>query len=521
MSSKQTKKQSKNVKAKVIVSKATSAPVRHPSEVVTFVEKKAGGRQRPVVSNVSNPYARTLLNPEFEENFGIPDQFNQPSHKFTTITNAAIPVGPNGEFSVLVQPDMANSWYVAYQATQVKQLTILNAKANLFGTSSVGGGLDTEVTDFRGTFLYDCDGFYTVQLGQTAVLWAASRGQPLAVAGPTQILLPASAPSQIAGLIPVTDCGFLVVGKGESFAANNIEVRFYAVDASGNPLATVGGTVDFSAGFMQQFISPAFTTPDAAYLTRIEVIPTLGGSIFDSLSIGIVSTAVHPSLANYLLEANSVSDFETYERDFIAVRPVGCSALMTYRGKALEGGFIAARRFQGVESPCNTSGPALPYSVLASRPGSYDGAVNTGAYTFWLPQDVTASIFRPVSSPRDDFTYGYLAIGGALTDPNPSSLRLRVATAWEGITYKQMYHLSTSTVDPDMITHALKTLSGLPSAMENDLHWSTIADYLKKGVKKGAEMIWSQRVPVAEAASRAAGLSPAATQAIGRILGSI
>jgi len=193
---------------------------------------------------------------------------------------------------------------------------------------------------------------------------------------------------------------------------------------------------------------------------------------------------------------------------------------MTYRGKALEGGFIAARCFQSEQSPSYSRAPVLPYAVLSSRPGTYDGVVNTGAYSFWLPKDFTSATFHPVSTVNEGFDQGYMVYAGTLTDPT-QSLRLRAALAMEGITYKQMYHLSPCVVDDRMVHKALEILSTVPSAMENDLHWGTISDYLKKGVKHIGRTLWDNKASVTEAAGKAAGLSPGVQGAISRLVGAM
>jgi len=67
-------------------------------------------------------------------------------------------------------------------------------------------------------------------------------------------------------------------------------------------------------------------------------------------------------------------------------RVVAMSALTTYRGSDLDnGGQIAATLFPGGEAPSITD--LYTYDQVSQSPCAYDGALKTGAYTFWKPSD--------------------------------------------------------------------------------------------------------------------------------------
>jgi len=511
-------------KTKVKVNTSPAVP-KGKQEVIVFAPRKNGGRAKPALtqsSNIGNPYARTLLNPEFEENHGVPDQFDQPSHKFTTVTNSIVPLGPQGQYSLLVQPDLQSSYWTCWDATKLDQVILFDAEAPNVFPGVVNGY--TSYHDHRGKLLYENNAFQDyVNDKASQVLWIA--GDHISPSSETQLVMPTTI-AGISGVVPCEGCGFTVYAAGvDGSDSNSFSIVFDGIDAAGNPLTSVGTSAINLRSFPVTYtISSAFGGGGGAFLTKVTLYQNAqpDHTYIQSIKIGMASPTAPSHLLPFIYTSHAVDDFETYRNDFIGVRPVGCSGLVTYRGKALEGGFIAARRFQGVESPNLSQAPALPYQNLASRPGTYDGQVNTGAYSFWLPQDVDGTKFRPVLTELDDFRYGYLAYAGQVTDTTSDAvLRIRVATAWEGITYKQMYHLSGTLVDPDQITLALKTLSTLPSAMENDLHWATIADYLKRGAKAAGKVLWDNRGAVAGAVGAAARIPPPLMTVIQRVLAAV
>nr|WPR18656.1 MAG: hypothetical protein [Chemarfal virus 187] len=521
------KSKAPNAKTSRNVNLRPSTPKTVVKEVISFSPKKEGGRHRASVgSNVSNPYARILLNPEFEENVGIPDWFDQPTHKWTSILNVDVPVSATGDFQVVVQPDLEDALFMAYRSTSVSA-EIIHASTPLVTPTISIGPATTQIFDYREKFLYSNKAFNDFNksgvVDSEVVLWSASRGDPLAPGAEHAILMPTSVGGQ-EGVIPVGGAGFICnVWLENGTTDQSMGIRLEGIDAAGSALTAVGANF-FGTGGLLTATSTAFAGT-AAFLTRIVLIQNRedGGSAhLKDLRIGLFSTSPpNASLADYYLESSPVQDFSTYSNDFVAVRVVAESALMTYRGKALEGGFVAARRFQSEQPPSYSRAPALPYPTLAARPGAYDGVVNTGSYCFWLPNNFASFSFRPVSTAMDNFTEGFLAFAGRLTDPSQSALRIRVALAMEGITYKQMYHLSPCLVDSDMVNKALSVLSTVPSAMENDLHWSTIAGYLKQGAKAVGKQLWDNRAAVADVAGKAAGLSPGVRGAITRLVGAI
>lgn len=507
-----TKKPTRNVNKRAV----SESPRTTVKEVITFAPKKPGGRDRGSVStNVSNPYARVLLNPEFEENVGVPDWFDQPTHKWVSILNVDVPVSASGKFQIVIQPDLEDFLYMAYRATNVvAELMNAVSPSGAFG----GYGVQTAFLDHRGKFLFSSNAlnaFNTSPLSSNTVLWSASRSDPCAPGSEHSILMPTTI-AGLSGVIPASGLGFVCDYQTVFATGTGASLVIEGIDSNGTALTSVAVALTGAAGMA---ISPAFAGSDA-WITRISLTQgPVTGVYLRSVRLTAVSNAAPvANLQDYYLTSQSVQDYDTYESDFVAVRPVGCSGLLTYRGKALEGGFVAARRFQSEQTPSYSRAPVLPYSVLASRPGTYDGVVNTGAYSFWLPNDFDSFKFRPVSTSSDSFTDGYMVYAGTLTDPSQSALRIRAALAMEGITYKQMYHLSPCLVDDDMVSRALRTLSSVPSAMENDLHWSTIAGYLKKGASAIGRQLWDNKAEIANAAGKAAGLSPGVQGAISRLV---
>lgn len=506
-------------KSKTVSGKsAPPRPVR--KDAVTFVSKTPSSRPRPQI-NASlelNPYARVLLNPEFEENLGVPDGYGGRTHKFTTITNYPLPVDASGRFAGIVCPDMENSLWTTNRSSEV-YVEILRASTLPTQIGSIT--IPTDYTDWQGNYLYSNSALAAlgqVGAGTTSVLWSAARSEPVAPGSNNQILFLHA----IDGVeyIPFTGMGAIVEVIGTLYGATDVSLSFDLVDATGTPIAPVGTAaivlpVQPALGFQ---VAVASAGAGECYISRITITSNGGTSAIRSIAISVASASAPDAVvAPYLFEGAPVSDFDVFLRDMVAVRCVGLSALCTYRGPALAGGAIAGMRFQGATAPNFSLAPVQPYARLASRPGAYDGAVNTGNYSFWLPQDVSGVQFTHPQTIRDDFRRGYLAFAGYTTDLTAGNVRVRVASAWEAITYKQVYHLSDSQVHPDHLNAALLTLSDLPASMENDLHWSTIASYLKKGATAVGKELWGQRSKLAQLIGDKAG-APALGQAAGRIL---
>lgn len=342
---------------------------------------------------------------------------------------------------------------------------------------------------------------------------------PLAIASENQLLITENTLSPSATgiesvLIPCEGCAFTLTGLCGYTTVS--QIGFWFTDASG---ADLGSNPYLSGGIGSGVFQTSLPViAGAVYCRKISLV-TSAACLIHSLTLNMTGAGISlgSTLAGYLLQSNPMDDLATYVSDFVAFRPVGLSALTTYRGPALQGGYVATRRFNGVEPPSYSLAPALPYTTLSTRAGAYDGVVNTGSYTFWLPQDPLATTFRPVLTEEDNFSRGYMAIAG-LTSGGAGSIRIRVAFAVEAITYKQKYSPSASLVSPSEIAHALLTLSSMPSAMPNDSHWDNIKSMLRSGAKRAAQKIWDNR---SAASQMLAGSGNPQLSAIGKIIQSI
>jgi hypothetical protein len=171
-------------------------------------------------------------------------------------------------------------------------------------------------------------------------------------------------------------------------------------------------------------------------------------------------------------------------------RVVAMSALTTYRGSDLDnGGQIAATLFPGGEAPSITD--LYTYDQVSQSPCAYDGALKTGAYTFWKPSDHLDMSFREPSL-LDPWHLPYIVTAGVVSDPSQvSSLRLRVPIIYEGVSKEQILGTKDSRVAVMEIRHAASVLKDHPTSYPNATHMEKLSGFLRKAVMElPAAMDW-------------------------------
>lgn len=191
------------------------------------------------------------------------------------------------------------------------------------------------------------------------------------------------------------------------------------------------------------------------------------------------------------------------------LRPVACSALLTYIGTDFNNGGQIASAFVAPETLAtnylNTNLATSDtgeldlheFTAVTRIPGSYSGPLRTGSYAFWTPSGVDTYKFR---SPTEHVktNYGGLVFAGnwAPTEINSTvQLRLTVVTHYEYTTTSLLFPAVYSPYEPRTEVDAYRLLSNFPRAMPNDTHEKMI-DKIRRGIKTGLGLV-SKVAPIA------------------------
>ena len=140
-------------------------------------------------------------------------------------------------------------------------------------------------------------------------------------------------------------------------------------------------------------------------------------------------------------------------------------------------------------------------------PGSFQGPLRTGAYLLWKPTDPKDVSFREPDFDNADGDLPSLYVAGKSTDSG-CQIRLRLCLCVEAKTTRQILPTIYSRVNPDEIAAVNQALQGIPNAMENPLHLSKIADFLRGVVHKGEEFWARYQRPIMAAAKAASSVAP-------------
>lgn len=191
------------------------------------------------------------------------------------------------------------------------------------------------------------------------------------------------------------------------------------------------------------------------------------------------------------------------------IRPVACSALLTYVGTDFNNGGQIASAFVTPETLStnylNTNLATSDtgeldlhdFTAVTRLPGSYSGPLRTGSYAFWTPAGVDTYKFRnPVEHIKTN--YGGMVFAGNWAPTETSAniqLRLTVVTHYEYTTTSLLFPAVYSPYDPSIEVMAYRMLSNFPRAMPNDTH-EKIIDKIRRGLKTGLGFV-SKVAPIA------------------------
>lgn len=470
-----------------------------------------------------HPYGASLLAPEQAALSGVPDLTTPMTHKFTTILNIPLNVDTEGNFSVVVAPDIhANAWVPQATATGFRVcLCGIRAEEEKLTTYSIHDG--SILSDFGGTMTA-----YRATNQVCNLYESASNDTDLDLVSAEAMIVPYPDDSLLRRSVPCfqdDEVRLKLVFKAddidETFTGSPFRLAV-GFDLAGGGTATItadatpvsstaptAGAVMLSTALV---VAPAGVLGiRSVYWFPLQMTNSTGMEILSGeLDLVVITPLVNGPWLSRHLRPVPVEDVETFESDFKSIRFVGLSALMTYRGKMLEGGYIAGMAVSRLECPATTRNSILGYQNTSRVPGAYDGPIGNGAYSFYLPTDPVDYRFeRPTFNP-DFFRHGYLTFSGKLTDPVDGSVRLRVAAQMEAITYVQRYGKTVTPSDPAAMGD-VHVLSQLPRVMENSLHLATIARWLGTQARDLA----TKALPAMGAAAAAALLGPEAAGAGG------
>jgi hypothetical protein len=169
------------------------------------------------------------------------------------------------------------------------------------------------------------------------------------------------------------------------------------------------------------------------------------------------------------------------------VRPVSASILASYNGNLVNGGGnIAAALVPGgawlshLQTAALTGHRYMLWEDLARHPGAYDGPLSKGAYAYWLPDDESDLLFRPVETSAGDNTdvhqYPVLIVSGQVAPDSNGNftggnvLRLDIYINYEYTTDSRIVECRHGSRDVTERHKAIATLSNQPTSMENEGH---------------------------------------------------
>lgn len=221
-------------------------------------------------------------------------------------------------------------------------------------------------------------------------------------------------------------------------------------------------------------------------------IPTVSNNSTEYLEYyHTIDTAIYPQWQSTSQNSGAVS----------SIRPIAMSVLSTCTAPALvQGGNITG----ALLPPGKVGEYFVPstytyelYNQLnsANFANKCTGALSSGNYTVWRQFDQNDYIFRTPSD-ANDYQYPAIVVSGNLsntgTQLSPGNYtigRVIVTTVFEFTTDSNLFPVAVikgNTVQRDEVRSALM---GKNLSMENPLHWGTVKNYFKKGVRLAEKAI--------------------------------
>lgn len=448
MSTKNTKMNNKQAKA--IAKQAAADAVKRERKLNRKVAKQHGNQLIAKVGDMGagNMYLKTLLNPE-QYQTSYPDSYDKKTAVVQFILNRTLQVDPEEGFYLEVHPTL---------------------KGHVV-TDSVNAAVTKRFLSVN-TFI--------------------PKGFPIKSAGPNTNI-PIAAPSN------PDDNTTLNLIDGATFELPKLaaDASIYAKwvstsDANVSLYATTQAGVNIA--LTNDNTTPA-VIPAATTSLAITAAVTGGGApqALQTLYFSIITPVLNLSTDLAHLDVTSYPDLvggspgdgtspicEEY-------RVVGMSTLVTFEGDVLyNGGAITARCLDGGET---AGGLGLKsYSTIAGTPGSFEGPLKTGIYSFWKPTDDRDMYFRDPKAEDLSGDLPSLVCAGYSTHADNVIIRLRTCMVVEMKTVKPFMSTSYSVVDPKQIADAAVLLRGIPRIMENPIHLESIKNFLGSLLKKGEQM---------------------------------
>lgn len=465
--------------------------------------------QSRVVAAGDNPFLMNLIDPEANPGQGVPDTFDVHTTKFQSITNVPVEFTASGEFAVVARPFLRGAighlrdgvsvgpvfnlglWEFEGATSHYHSNRYLRAATTSLPVSSPSAGIGTVTVE------YNVFGIGVAGAPRSGVDGGGHTPMLPATWPATGMFCPVDTADLIAGVHSLRIRVRFAQRSGTAATALTTYLKF--MDASG--VYTSSGTTHVNIyALNNQWVTLPVTAGTGVALGNVGFYAT-GGAGSGSFDVSSIELELVGAISlDDMVDFDDNTDALALANDFVALRPVGMSVLVTYRGPLInDGGYIAARTFAGVEG-----NPPVDYGSLTIIPGAYDGPLRQGAYAFWKPSELKDFDFYAPTHIGNE-SRGSLVVTGLATDPANAALRARIVTNWEAITYSRKYSPMPSVVAPDRIASAFAALSGQPTAFENPLHLAKIWKMAQRTVTKAADMAWRSRQAWMGPAARAIG----------------
>jgi hypothetical protein len=434
-------------------------------------------------------YGEHMLDPYTTDACRVPDSYAKKSALYHVIRTFDINVNPGtvhpGAFSALVQPKLGSldtdptHWNTAMVAPAViadNDFSVINPKSvTSYVTTDASGRADPRIVDDGPALVLPPAGFWGISSvsGQTAA-------RPF---GTTWTFLP-------------ENYGLDVIYRGAATANSS-----FVIDHAGAFQITIvlGGTGLSAIAVSGIPVSDQTTVVNAAgtiLMTSFNGTPTatdILGISATATTISSSSIRISPVVQNGAPTSNGQGLVER-------VRPVAMSVLATYTGPTLtNGGNVAIAYLPGQTaldsffSQDNASlGSMMDWQAVSRVPGSYNGPLATGAYAFWVPEQVLDIQFRNwIDSSL--YTYPSIVVSGvwapgAAISANTTIGRLMACFTFEYTTASQLPEVQLYVGVTTELEMVIAYLGMIPKCMANGEHKgfmekakSILANIFRKG----------------------------------------
>lgn len=448
----------------------------------------------------------------------LPDSFNRPTAVVRSVLSYDIPVfyssstSDTGRFAVAVQPWLGGLDSPAHYKTAIAD--VLGPWSNQDWSSSAVymdalGKQDPRIDPFYTTLTQPPKGVYQIFNAASSVtpkVFLDGTGTPLEFSNSGAFLYNSDA-------IELLDTGS---GNSNEWQLGPGQYAFSYESTTGDtftaaPTLTV---VSANTGDMQKDLNHTTKSPDSKmvslfHLLTVEntvtvrlnsALTTVGATYTNSIirfTPCYYSSAVQGGTAPINVNANSIpsSNFGLTQQ----YRTVAMSVLATFIGSSLNnGGTIATAYVPGstlqtdffTSSPMPAFGQLQNWENVARIPGSYNGELRNGCYTWWSPEDTDGYILKPPDLALEGDPPGIVVSGQFTPNDVPGTdtyfnvLRLEVVTLYEVSTMSQLFDSEKYIGSQAILDEANRILGPAPHSMQNATHNSFLGD-VWSGFKQG------------------------------------